>query len=99
LESDVTIFYVEDDIRPFLAGDNQDMFDAYNTYVALGLPIGPVSNPGLESITAALYPSDTNFYFFLTDDLGEFYYAETLARHEANKLLAEQANQQAARSD
>jgi UPF0755 protein len=69
------------------------MFDAYNTYVTEGLPIGPVSNPGLESINAALYPSDTNFYFFLTDDHGTFYYAENLAQHEANKLLAERANE------
>ena len=91
LESDVTINYVENDIRPFI--EDQDIFDAYNTYVAAGLPVGPVSNPGLESITAAMYPSDTPYYFFLTDDAGEFYYAENLTQHERNQRLAAEVNE------
>ena len=84
LEADVTILYVENDIRPYIGEINQEMFDAYNTYVRVGLPVGPITNPGLEAIMAALYPSDTNFYFFITDHNLQFHFAETLWQHEEN---------------
>ncbi len=76
LQSDVTIFYVNRDIKPFLQVNNQEMYDAYNTYKCTGLPVGPVCNPGIDAIKAALYPEDTDYYFFLTDATGKFYYAK-----------------------
>jgi len=84
LEADVTIKYVENDIRDYLDEINQEMFDAYNTYVRVGLPVGPIANPGLEAIMAALYPAETNFFFFITDHNMEFHFAETLWQHEEN---------------
>jgi len=81
LQADVTILYVEANIRPFLLQDDQDMYDAYNTYVRTGLPVGPISNPGMDAILAALHPSDTNYFFFVTDIYGNFFYSETLAQH------------------
>ena len=88
LESDVTIMYVEDDIKPYLDDaanpEYQPMYDAYNTYVCTGLPVGPISNPGMDAIKAAIYPEDTEYYFFLADREGKFYYATTAEEHAAN---------------
>lgn len=90
LQSDVTIFYVNKDIKPFLQINDQEMYDAYNTYKCTGLPVGPVCNPGLDAIKAALYPEDTDYYFFLTDANGKFYYAETADQHYQNERVAAQ---------
>ncbi len=58
--------------------------DRYNTYKATGLPPGPICNPGRTAINAALYPSDTNYYFFCHDKSGNVYYAETAQEHAQN---------------
>lgn len=59
--------------------------DKYNTYSIIGLPPGPICNPGKAAIEAALYPSDTNYYFFCHDtSTGEIYLAETIQQHQAN---------------
>ena len=84
LDSDVTIFYVNDYIKPNFSQPDQDLYDSYNTYVCEGLPIGPITNPGVEAINAALYPESTGYYFFVTDDEGNYYYATTSAEHDAN---------------
>jgi len=88
LESDVTDLYIRYEIKPRIAvADHdrfQDLFDAYDTYVAEGLPAGPVCNPGMDAIMAALFPEDTPFFFFVTDVLGDFYYAVTYERHRHN---------------
>ena len=84
LQSDVTIFYVENDIKPYQQRSNQTMYDAYNTYVCHGLPVGPICNPGLEAIEAAIDPADTKYYFFVTDVNGVYYYGKTLNEHYSN---------------
>ena len=64
---------------------SQETADAYNTYIGKGLPPGPINNPGLDAILAVLNPEETPYYFFCTDlRTGEFYYAETLAKHNQN---------------
>lgn len=83
-ESDVTVNYVENDIKPYLEKANQDMYDAYNTYVCEGIPVGPICNPGLDAINAVLYPSSHDYYFFISDKDGNYYYAETWEEHLAN---------------
>ncbi len=102
LQSDVTRDYVNNYIKPFLpdavdkeanpdaVDPNQDMYDAYNTYVCAGLPVGPVCNPGLDAIEAALNPEQTNYLFFVTDEAGNYYYATTLAEHDQNVAIAAQ---------
>lgn len=89
LQSDVTIFYVNKDIKPFLNMIDQPLFDKYNTYVCTGLPIGPISSPGIETIKATLYPEENDYFFFLTDSKGKFYYAETYEEHLQNLRTAE----------
>ena len=94
LESDVTTHYIMDKIRPRfeLLGipANEELIAAYNTYIAQGLPIGPVNNPGMDAIMAVLNPEHTDvaFFFFVTDELGDFRYAVTYAQHQANIALA-----------
>ena len=68
----------------------------YNTYLYQGLPAGPISNPGLAAIRAALDPQPdgeaADAYFFVTDLTGRYYYARTLAEHQANVRAARAVN-------
>lgn len=64
----------------------------YNTYYILGLPPGPICNPGDDAINAALFPDDTDYYFFRHDKYGEIYMAETQAEHDANGVKVLKAN-------
>lgn len=92
LQSDVTVLYVENDIKPNIKGtetSKQRIYDAYNTYVCQGIPAGAVCNPGLDAINAVLYAPDTPyFYFCANEETGEIYYAVTQEEHEQNLLLA-----------
>ena len=56
----------------------------YNTYAHSGLPPGPIANPGLDSILAALEPADTNYLYFVARPGGCHAFAETLAEHNRN---------------
>ncbi|MDR0904292.1 MAG: endolytic transglycosylase MltG [Ruminococcus sp.] len=89
LQSDPTTKYVNNVIMPNIDLQADEMFNAYDTYEGAGLPPGAICNPGLEAITAVLYPSETDYYFFCANiDTGEVYYAETLAEHEENLIIA-----------
>lgn len=89
LESDPTRKYAEDVVKPSLEVYDEDIVDGYNTYKCQGLPSGPVCNPGLDAISAVLYPADTDYFFFCADiDTGEVFYAETLEEHEENLVKA-----------
>lgn len=58
----------------------------YNTYLYKGLPPGPVSNPGISAIIAAIDPADTQFNYFLSDPkTGKTIFAKTFDEHIANK--------------
>ncbi len=57
----------------------------WNTYTHQGLPLGPVGNPGLESIQAAIYPKPNSYLYFLTDKDGGVHYAKTFKEHLGNK--------------
>ncbi len=59
----------------------------YNTYLNLGLPPTPISNPGLESILAAANPRPTENVYFLTGLDGEMYFAKSFEEHKKNKAL------------
>lgn len=59
----------------------------YNTYSAQGLPPGPICNPGAAAIKAALYPADTDYYFFMHSSSGEIYLAKTAEEHQINTEL------------
>ena len=59
--------------------------NAYNTRNNnfKGLPVGPICCPSLESIAAALNPSDTNYMFFVADKNGKLYFTKTINEHNS----------------
>jgi len=59
----------------------------YNTYKNKGLPPGPIANPGLASLRAALSPIPSRYLFYLSDRYGNMYYAQTFEEHKDNKRL------------
>lgn len=84
LEMDATITYIEDDVIPYFTGDIDPFRALYNTYKCPALPAGPICNPGLTTIEAALYPSDVPYLYFCHDSSGNYYYASTYEEHEQN---------------
>lgn len=56
----------------------------YNTYVHAGLPPGPIANPGLASLEAALHPATTDYLFFVSRNDGTHAFATTYAEHVRN---------------
>ena len=86
LQCDVTIHYVNDRITdsPYLSGDTSVFAARYNTYKVRGLPVGAICCPGTDAIDAALYPAESNNFFFVTDADMNYYYAETYAEHLEN---------------
>ncbi len=92
LQSDVTINYVENVIKPTIAYPDQNLYDAYNTYKCKGLMPGPICTPTKEAIRAALYPNNTNYYYFVTDHTGKYYYATSYAQHQRNCQTAQRVN-------
>lgn len=60
---------------------DQQIDSPYNTYKYSGLPPGPICSPRADAIEAALYPEDTDYYFFLSTPDGDIIYNETLSGH------------------
>ena len=66
-------------------GNSAVSASSYDTYQTNGLPAGPICNPGMDAILAALNPDENcNAYYFCTDKNGTFYFAETYAEHLQN---------------
>ena len=86
IQCDVTIHYINDYVTdsPYIHHDTEKYKELYNTYKCVGLPAGAITNPGIDAIKAALYPEDTNYFFFVTDKDWNYYYAETYAEHKKN---------------
>lgn len=84
LECDSTTFYLREDVRPYFP-DAPGQFDAlYDTYTRSGLPLGPICSPGMDAIQAALFPTQTDYLYFVTSRDGVYYYAKTYEEHQAN---------------
>jgi UPF0755 protein len=66
--------------------DDLKIESPYNTYVNKGLPPGPISNPGLDSIRATVTPLSTKYFYYLTDAQGIMRYAVTHDQHVENKF-------------
>jgi UPF0755 protein len=82
--ADATLLYITDDRE--LTAEDLAIDSSYNTRKNLGLPIGPISNPSLESIKAAMYPEASNYWFYLTTlDTGEVIYSSSNEEHNLNR--------------
>ena len=89
LQCDVATFYLRDYVKPYKTEQEYEaLTELYNTYNCYGLPAGPITNSGMDAVNAALYPEDTDYYFFVTDTDGAYYYAETWAEHLENCDIA-----------
>lgn len=85
LGCDSTTNYISSYVAPNVSSSLAMTYEnAYDTYRQQGLPPGPICNPGDDAIKAALYPEDTNYFYFRHDKYGEIYMARTQAEHDAN---------------
>lgn len=103
LESDATIVYaIQHDTgsRPSLTSGDLSYDTPYNTYTNAGLPPGPIANPSASAMLAALSPTKTNYYFFVSSG-GTTYFSETKAEHDAYiaEIVAKQSTTQQTTGD
>jgi UPF0755 protein len=86
LQSDATIDYIKGDAEVKHSQEDTEIDSPYNTYKYPGLPIGPINNPSLASIDAAIAPAKTDYMYFLNDaSTGETIFSRTFEEHIANK--------------
>ncbi len=83
LNIDATIQYVLPERKDILTNADKAVISPYNTYTNAGLPVGPIANPGISSIRAALYPADTDYYFYALDPGGVHAFFETASEYQA----------------
>ncbi|MBE3590320.1 MAG: endolytic transglycosylase MltG [Firmicutes bacterium] len=84
LGSDVTVAYAVG--KPAAELTRADFADPspFNTYVHTGLPPGPICNPGIDALRAALEPADVPYLYFVALPDGHLLYARTIAEHQEN---------------
>ncbi|MFA4845543.1 MAG: endolytic transglycosylase MltG [Patescibacteria group bacterium] len=86
LQADSTVNYVTGKKDASVSLTDSKIDSPYNTYQYLGLPPGPISNPGMNAILAVLDPTDSNNLYFLTTSEGDVIYAASFDEHVANKF-------------
>lgn len=85
LGCDSTENYVTKYVAPNVSTSEAASYqNSYDTYTQPGLPPGPICNPGDDAIHAALFPEDTDYFYFRHDKYGEIYMARTQAEHDQN---------------
>lgn len=85
LQVDVPFYYFLNKKLGALTLDDLSMTSPYNLYLNKGLPPTPITNPGLDAIRAAMYPTTSPYYFYLADRKGVTHYATTHDGHLVNK--------------
>ncbi len=86
LQIDAALVYAAG--REITQADYTGLDSPYNLYQHTGLPPTAIANPGIASITAALQPADTNYYFYVLGADGKHVFSETLAQHEQAQAAA-----------
>jgi UPF0755 protein len=87
LQSCATVLYAMGVTKENLSLEDTKFKSPYNTYLHFGLPPGPISNPGIESIKAALYPADSGILYFVSARDGSHFFAKTFSEHIKNKQI------------
>ena len=86
LQSDITLAYILGEKKKQYSFADTRTISPYNTYLNKGLPPGPICNPGLSAIQAAIYPQNSEFNYYLSDpETGQTIFSKTYAEHLANK--------------
>lgn len=82
LEIDASVRYGLDKWDEELTAEDLASDTPYNTRKYPGLPVGPISNPGIDSIRAAIYPRDTDYYFYVLTSTGYHHFSENYYEHQ-----------------
>jgi len=85
LQSDATVNYVtgKSELQP--SAEDIKVDNPYNTYKYRGLPPGPICNPSLSALMAAIYPEKSDYFYFLTKPDGSTVFSKTYEEHLENK--------------
>ena len=87
LQADPTVQYLIRDRRSKKVYLKDLEIDSkYNTYKYVGLPPGPINNPGKDAIMAALYPENNNYLYFVADGTGGHRYSKSFSEHTQNVM-------------
>lgn len=82
LQVDATVNYITGKNDAKVSTKDSQIDSRYNTYKYYGLPLGPISNPGIDSILAAIYPEESSYWYYLSaDGNGMTIFSETLDEH------------------
>lgn len=81
LQVDATISYITGKKTTQVSKEETRIDSPYNTYKYPGLPLGPICNPGLDSIIASVYPKESDFWFYLSTPEGKTIFSKTYEEH------------------
>ncbi len=89
LDSNATVQYALAERKEHLSKEDLNIDSPYNTHTHSGFTPGPIANPGIETIHAALYPDSTNYYFFFSTSDGNTVFSRTASEHNSAIAKAE----------
>ncbi|MCX7919564.1 MAG: endolytic transglycosylase MltG [bacterium] len=92
LQCDPTIRYIVKKPTELLTKEDMQVESPYNTYLHRGLPPGPICNPGLSSIEAALHPDPSGYLYFVSRNDGTHEFSYTLQQHNIAVLKYQRNN-------
>lgn len=84
LESCATVQYILEERKPILSWADTEIDNPYNTYMYEGLTPGPIANPGLAAIKAAMNPATSDYLFFVAKNDGSHLFGRTYQEHLNN---------------
>jgi len=90
LESCATIAYILGVNKWRYSFDDTRIKSPYNTYLNRGLPLGPICNPGMESIIATIYPEESDYWYYLSTKEGKTIFSRTIEEHNIAKAKYQQ---------
>jgi len=85
LQVDATITYITGKKTTGISIEETKINSLFNTYKYLGLPPGPICNPGIDSIKAAIYPKNSDYWYYLSTPEGKTIFSKTLEEHNIAK--------------
>ena len=90
LQADPTIQYIVPGKPRRLYNKDLEIDDPYNTYKYQGLPPGPINNPGLDALNAAVNPAKTDYLYFVSNLEGRHTFTKTSDEHNKAKQVMKQ---------